>query len=191
MDLGMPHSAQTTQILLPAANGDRSAADQLMPLVYDELHGLAEHFMAQERVDHTLQATALVNEAYMRLIDQTQVDWQGRAHFCAVASQMIRRILVDHARKRSAAKRGGGASRVDLTDVLDLSEEIGVDLLGLDEALQELRGLHERQARVVELRFFGGLNVQETAAVLEVSPRTVKGDWRLARAWLRERLMLR
>ncbi len=187
----MPHSAQTTQILLAAANGDRSAADQLMPLVYDELHGLAEHFMAQERVDHTLQATALVNEAYMRLIDQTQVDWQGRVHFCAVASQMIRRILVDHARKRSAAKRGGGASRVDLTDILDLSQEIGVDLLGLDEALQELRGLHERQARVVELRFFGGLNVQETAAVLEVSPRTVKGDWRLARAWLRERLMLR
>lgn len=187
----MPHSAQTTQILLAAVNGDRSAADQLMPLVYDELRGLAEHFMAQERVDHTLQATALVNEAYIRLIDQTQVDWQGRVHFCAVASEMIRRILVDHARKRSAAKRGGGASRVDLTDILDLSDEIGVDLLGLDEALQELRGLHKRQARVVELRFFGGLNVQETSAVLEVSPRTVKGDWRLARAWLRERLMLR
>ena len=187
----MPHSAQTPQILLAAVNGDRSAADQLLPLVYDELHGLAEHFMAQERVDHTLQATALVNEAYMRLIDQTQVDWQGRVHFCAVASQMIRRILVDHARKRSAAKRGGGASRVDLTDILDLSEEIGVDLLGLDEALQELRGLHERQARVVELRFFGGLTVQETAAILEISPRTVKGDWRLARAWLRERLMPR
>lgn len=184
----MPHRAQTTRILLAAVNGNRNATDQLMPLVYDELRGLAEHLMAQERVDHTLQATALVNEAYMRLVDQTQVDWQGRAHFCAVASEMIRRILVDHARKRSAAKHGGGASRVDLTDVLDLSEEIGVDLLGLDEALQELRALHERQARVVELRFFGGLSVEETAAVLEVSPRTAKGDWRLARAWLRERL---
>ena len=184
----MPHRAQTTRILLAAVKGDRSATDQLTALVYNELRGLAEHFMAQERVNHTLQATALVNEAYVRLVDQTQVDWQGRAHFCAVASEMIRRILVDHARKRSAAKRGGEASRIDLTDVLDLSEEIGVDLLGLDEALQELRGLHERQARVVELRFFGGLSVEETAAVLEVSPRTAKGDWRLARAWLRERL---
>ncbi len=184
----MPHRAQTTRILLAAVNGDRSAADQLMPLVYEELRGLAEHFMAAERANHTLHATALVNEAYLRLIDQTQVDWQGRAHFCAVASEMIRRILVDHARKRSAAKHGGGASRVDLTDVLDLSEEIGVDLLGLDETLQELRALHERQARVVELLFFGGLSVEETAAVLEVSPRTVKGDWRLARAWLGERL---
>ncbi len=187
----MPHRAQTTRILLAAVNGDHNATDQLMALVYNELRGLAEHSLAQERVNHTLQATALVNEAYVRLVDQTQVDWQGRAHFCAVASEMIRRILVDHARKRSAAKRGAGASRVELPDDLDLSEEIGVDLLGLDEALQELRALHERQARVVELRFFGGLNVQETAAVLEVSPRTVKGDWRLARAWLRERLMPR
>lgn len=186
--MDMHHSAQTTQILLAACNGDGSAADQLLPLVYDELHDLAEHFMSHERTDHTLQATALVNEAYMRLIDQTQVNWQGRAHFCAVASEMIRRILVDHARKRSTVKRGGGTRRVDLTDIVDLSEQTGVDLLGLDEALQELRDLHERQARVVELRFFGGLNVKETAAVLEVSTRTVKGDWRLARAWLQERL---
>ena len=182
----MPVSAQTTQILADLSRGDRSAASRLMPLIYDELHALAARSMRQERPDHTLQATALVNEAYLRLIDQSRVDWQSRAHFFAVAAEMIRRVLVDHAREHDAAKRGGAAGKVILTDSMGALEDPDIDLIALDEALGELGRLKERHRKVVELRFFGGLSVQETAHVLGVSTQTVRGDWRTARAWLRE-----
>ncbi|MEE9297115.1 MAG: sigma-70 family RNA polymerase sigma factor [Phycisphaerae bacterium] len=180
-----------TQALVAVANDDQAAVAKLMPLVYAELRALAGRQLQRERRNHTLQATALVNEAYLRLVDQTQVDWKGKAHFLAVAAEVIRRILVDHARKRGAAKRGGGARQITIT--LE-SAEAGpgwapnVDLLALDEALRELSELSERQAQVVQLRFFGGLSVEETAYALGVSERTIKGDWRVARAWLRRRL---
>ncbi len=183
----MESTAQTTQILIDLGNGDGSAADRLMPLVYEELRALAEWHMKQERSDHTLQATALVHEAYIRLVDQARVDWKGRAHFMAVAAQVIRRILVDHAREHRAAKRGGQAQKVSLTDAIE-SEVAPVDLLALEESLDRLGQLNERHQKVVELRFFGGLSVKETAHVLGVSPQTVKADWHMARAWLRQRL---
>ncbi len=184
----MPVSEQTTQILVDLGNGDRSAAKRLMPLVYDELRGLARRYMQQERPEHTLQATAIVHEAYLRLIDQSRVDWKGRAHFFAVAAEMIRRVLVDHAREHDAAKRGGGARKVSLTDSVGATEGPDIELLSLDAALDELGRLKERHRKVVELRFFGGLNIDETAQVLEVSPQTVRSDWRMARVWLRQRL---
>ncbi len=182
----MAPAADTTQILIDLGNGDRSAANRLMPLVYDELHGLAGRFMRREPPGHTLQTTALVHEAYLRLIDQSRVDWKGRAHFFAVAAEMIRRVLIDHARQRRAAKRGGLAHRVTLTDSIGACEQEQVDLLALDEALNELSALNERHGKVVELRFFGGLSIDETAHILDVSPQTVRSDWRMARAWLRE-----
>ncbi len=184
----MPVSEQTTQILVDLGNGDRSAAKRLMPLVYDELRGLAARYMQQERAEHTLQATAIVHEAYLRLIDQSRVDWKGRAHFFAVAAEMIRRVLVDHAREHDAAKRGGGARKVSLTDSVGALERPDIELLCLDAALDELGRLKERHRKVVELRFFGGLNIEETAQVLEVSPQTVRSDWRVAQAWLRQHL---
>ncbi len=184
----MATAAKTTQILLALADGDRSAADQLMPLVYDELRALAQHQMQLERPNHTLQATALVNEAYLRLIDQSHVDWKSRAHFFSVAAEMVRRILVDHARSHRAAKRGGAGHRVDLTEGIGASEAGDVDLLALDEALEELARLNERHRKVVDLRFFGGLTVEETAHVLGVSPRSIGSDWQMARAWLQKRL---
>jgi len=182
----MAPAADTTQILIDLGNGDRSAANRLMPLVYDELHGLAGRFMRREPPGHTLQTTALVHEAYLRLIDQSRVDWKGRAHFFAVAAEMIRRVLIDHARQRRTAKRGGSAHRVTLTDSIGACEQEQVDLLALDEALNELSALNERHGKVVELRFFGGLSIDETAHILDVSPQTVRSDWRMARAWLRE-----
>jgi RNA polymerase sigma-70 factor (ECF subfamily) len=184
----MPVSAHTTQILIDLGAGDRSAAKRLMPLVYDELRSLAERYMRQERSDHTLQATALVHEAYIRLIDQSRVDWKNRAHFFSVAAEMIRRILVDHARQHHATRRGGGAHKVSLVDPVGATEDSDIDLLALDEVLEELGKLQDRHRRVVELRFFGGLSVEETAHVLDVSPQTVRSDWRMARAWLRQRL---
>ena len=184
----MPTAAQTTQILVDLANGDRSAAERLMPLVYDELRALAERYMQQERSSHTLQATALVHEAYIRLIDQSRVDWKSRDHFFAVAAETIRRVLVDHARKHRAAKRGGAAQKVSLTEVMGASQPQHIDLLALDEALGELGELNDRQRKVVEMRFFGGLSVDATAHVLAVSAQTVRSDWTMARAWLRQRL---
>jgi RNA polymerase sigma factor (TIGR02999 family) len=184
----MGEPAETTQILVDLGKGDRAAARRLMPLVYDELRELADRYMQRERPGHTLQATALVHEAYLKLIDQSRVDWKGRAHFLAVAAEMIRRVLVDHARKHHAAKRGGVARNVSLTDSVGAQEDPGIDVMALDELLQELGRLNERHRRVVELRFFGGLNIDETAHVLEVSPRTVRSDWRVARVWLRRRL---
>jgi RNA polymerase sigma factor (TIGR02999 family) len=177
-----------TQILKRASTGDDSAVNRLMPLVYDELRALAETYLKQERPDHTLQATALVHEAYVRLIRQQDVEWRNRAHFFAVAAQAIRRILVDHARAHQRAKRGGEHQRVQLDEGIALAAERDLDLLALDEAMDKLAILNERQSRIVELRFFGGLTLKEAAEVLNVSPRTVDGDWSMARAWLRREL---
>jgi len=174
-----------TLILKKATDGDTSAVDQLLPLVYDELRALAQDYLLRERPDHTLQATALVHEAYIRLIKQEDVEWKSRAHFFAVAAQAIRRILVDHARTHGRQKRGGGCRRVELTEDVAESPQTSVDLVALDEALKELGRLDSRQARIVELRYFGGLTLKEVAEVIGVSQRTVDGDWAMARAWLR------
>ncbi len=184
----MGRRTDITRILKRASAGDDSAVNRLMPLVYDELRALAESYLQRERPGHTLQATALVNEAYVRLVRQEAVEWQSRAHFFAVAAQAIRRILVDHARGRQRAKRGGDRERVTLDEDIALPIERDVDLIALDEALQQLSQLHARQAQIVELRFFGGLTLTEVAEYLDVSPRTVDGDWSMARAWLRRAL---
>jgi RNA polymerase sigma factor (TIGR02999 family) len=183
-----PDPPRATEILLASSRGDAVAASRLLPLVYDELHAVAERMLAGERPGHTLQPTALVHEAYLRLIDQSRTDWANRAHFCGVAAAILRRILVDHARARQAAKRGGDRERVDITDVEAPGQPSCVDLLTLDGLLDELKRLQPRHHRVVELRFFGGLSVEETARVLGVSAETVKLDWRAARAWLQARL---
>jgi RNA polymerase sigma factor (TIGR02999 family) len=181
--------SETTRLLLGAAKGDKASTDALLPLVYDELRAIAEHKMRAERASHTLQPTALVNEAFLRLVDQTRVEWQSRAHFCAVAANMMRRILVDHARRRSTEKRGSGKQPVALDEAFAPSRsQDPVDIVALDDLLNHLATLNERHARVVELRFFGGLTVPETAHALDVSPATVKNDWRAARAWLLSQL---
>jgi RNA polymerase sigma factor (TIGR02999 family) len=159
-----------------------------MPLVYDELRRLAEAYMRQESKSHTLQPTALVHEAYLRLIDQQQVQWQNRAHFVGVAAQMMRRILVDHARRRRSAKRESSRCRVTLDKAMDFSKEQEVDLVALDDALTSLAAVDPQKERIVELRFFGGLNIAETAEVLGVSPSTIDRQWRLTRAWLYNQL---
>lgn len=174
-----------TVILRHATSGDRAAAGELLPLVYDELRRLAQHHLKSERSDHTLQATALVHEAYLRLVDQTRTEWQNRAHFFAVAAQAIRRILIDHARSRGRAKRGGGAQKLSLEEVPTLAaNDSYTDLLALDASLDALAKAHARPARVVEMRFYAGLTTREVAEVLGVSTRTVEGDWQFARAWL-------
>jgi RNA polymerase sigma factor (TIGR02999 family) len=177
-----------TQLLLAWRGGDESALEKLTPIVYEELHRIARRCMAGERGEHSLQATALVNEAYLRLVDTRRVRWQGRSHFYAIAARLMRRILVDHARSRDARKRGGDARRVSLDETALVSPEPEVDLVDLDAALRKLAAQDPRKERVVELRFFAGLDVQETAEVLEVSPDTVMRDWRLARAWLAREL---
>jgi RNA polymerase sigma factor (TIGR02999 family) len=179
---------EITQLLLAWSQGDRSALDRLIPLVYEELRRLAKRYMAQERPGHTLQTTALVNEAYLRLIDSSQVQWQNRAHFFAVSAQLMRRILVDFARDRRQLKRGGETRRVSLDEALIVSEEPGTDLVALDDALSALAALDQRQCQVVEMRFFGGMSVDETAEALKISPTTVRRDWTLARAWLHREL---
>ena len=180
---------QTTELLLSISSGNRNAIQQLMPLVYDELRAIAANRLKQERSDHTLQPTALVNEAFLRLADQTRVDWPGKAHFCAVAATMMRRILVDHARRRNAVKREAGGHQVPLQDTLlpSMSPE-PVDVLAVNDLMEQLAEVNPRQAQVFELRCFGGLDVKETAAVLDVSEATVKNDWRFARAWLASQL---
>ena len=181
--------SEVTQILGELCDGDSSAADRLLPVVYDELRMLARSFLRRERADHTLQPTALVHEAYLKLIDQASTDWKGKQHFMAIAAQAIRRILVDHARAHRAAKRGGGDwRRITLQGVPNLAQHDDLDFERLDAVLSELAELNERQAKVVELRFFGGMSVEETAELLDVSERTVKGDWRFARAWLQNQL---
>lgn len=178
-------SRDVTQVLHRAITGSAPAVAELMSAVYDELRALAEHFLQQERPGHTLQATALVHEAYLRLIDQTQAQWRGRSHFFAVAAQAIRRILIDHARAHNREKRGGKHCKVTLCDLADHRGGPGFDLIELDDGLTRLAQLSERQARVVELRFFGGLTLDEIADVLGVSPRTIDEDWQMARWWLR------
>jgi RNA polymerase sigma-70 factor, ECF subfamily len=177
-----------TQVLAQLRDGDQRAADKLLPLVYDEFRALARHYLGQERANHTLQPTALVHEAYLKLVDQTRVDWQGKSHFFAVAAQAMRRILVDHARSRQRDKRGGGRARVALDEAVALCPQKDEDVIALDEALERLTTLDPRQAKVVELRFFGGMNVEEVAQALGVSKRTVEGDWTFARAWLAHEL---
>lgn len=173
-----------TLLLAELRAGNRSAESRLLPLVYDELRRLARRYMRAERRDHTLQPTALVHEAYMRLAGQRDMSWQNRAHFFAVAAQLMRRILVDHARAHKAEKRGGNESKIELGEGLALTEAKAAELLAVDEALTRLAECDPRQARVVELRFFGGLSEEEAAEVLGVSTRTVKRDWSVARAWL-------
>jgi RNA polymerase sigma factor (TIGR02999 family) len=177
-------SHQITRLLVDWRNGNEAALEQLIPLVHDELRRLARRHMAHERVGHTLQATALVNEAYMRLIDVKQMKWQDRAHFFAMSSRLMRRILVDFARAKGYQKRGGGAHKVSLDEALVVSQEPGHDLVALDDALTALGAFDARKALVVEMRFFGGLSVQETAEALQVSVDTVMRDWKLAKAWL-------
>ncbi|MDX6612329.1 MAG: hypothetical protein QOD75_1515 [Blastocatellia bacterium] len=181
-----PH--EMTQLLAAWSDGDREALDKLLPLVEHELHRLAHRYMNHERDGHTLQTTALVNEAYLRLIDQREMRWQNRAHFFAIAAQMMRRILIDHARKQAYAKRGGGARKVSLDEVDALTDERAQELVALDEALAGLARIDERKSRVVELRFFGGMSVEETAEVLKISTDTVTRDWHRARAWLHREL---
>jgi RNA polymerase sigma factor (TIGR02999 family) len=173
-----------TELLLAWGRGDRSALDDLIPLVHQELRRLARSQMRGERDNHTLQTTALVNEAFLRLIDLRRIRWQDRAHFLALSAQLMRRVLVDHARSRNYQKRGGGAVPVELDDVLIAAPERGADLVALDEALRNLARVDPRKSQVVELRFFGGLTVEETAGALHVSPETVMRDWRLAKVWL-------
>lgn len=179
---------EITRLLVAWSDGDASAFDRLMPHVYEELHRLARRYMNGERPDHPLQTTALVNEAYLRLVAWKDVQWQNRAHFFAVSAQMMRRILVDFARDRQYLKRGGGALHVSLSEAASFAEERTTDLVALDEVLTALAKMDPRKARVVEMRFFGGLSVAEVAAVLHVSEETVMRDWRLAKAWLLRQL---
>lgn len=181
-------SANVTLLLRAAASGDRRDLDALMGAIYDDLRRLAVAHMRAERDDHTLQPTALVHEAYLKLVDQRTTDWKDRAHFFAVASRIIRRLLVDHARERLALKRGGGGERIPLEAAEPATEVPGVDLVALDEAVEELASIDERQARIVELRFFGGLTIEEIADLLEMGRRSVDREWQAARAWLFLRL---
>ena len=179
-----PPARQVTGLLIAWGAGDESAFEQLVPLVHAELRRLAHREMGRERAGHTLQTTALVNEAYLRLIDVSQVQWQDRAHFFAMSARLMRRILVDHARSRQSHKRGGGRRRVSFEEVLVVPLERGSDLVALDDALQALAAVDARKCQVVELRYFGGLSVEESAEALHVSPDTILRDWRLAKAWL-------
>jgi RNA polymerase sigma factor (TIGR02999 family) len=181
--------SDVTALLLAWRGGDHSVGEQLLPAIYAELHRQAERAMRREASEHTLQPTALVHEAYLRLIDQSRVEWRNRSHFFGVAAQVMRRILVDHARGRLAAKRGGDVQRLTLSDAeAPASADDGVDVLALHEALESLAKLDPRQARIVELRYFTGLTIEETAEALEMSPATVKREWSVARAWLRREL---
>ena len=182
--MSAPSTQEVTEMLVAWSNGDESALERLIPLVHDELHRLAHRYMNREGPGHMLQTTALVNEAYLRLVDSSHVRWQNRAHFFAVSAKLMRRILVDFARSRNYLKRGGNAVQVSLDKVFAIMPEQDPDVVALDEALNALAAIDERKSRVVELRFFGGLNIEETAEVLNVSPDTVMRDWRLAKVWL-------
>jgi RNA polymerase sigma-70 factor (ECF subfamily) len=180
----MSDNPEVTLLLSALTRGDDGAATKLIPVVYNELRRLAGSYMRRERVDHTLQATALVHEAYLKLVEQRSVDWQSRAHFFGVAAQLMRRILIDHARGHTRQKRGGEQRKVSLDEAFVFSEKQADELLAVDDSLNRLAEIDSRQARVVELRFFGGLSVEEAAEVLGVSPKTVKRDWSVAKAWL-------
>ena len=180
----MSENQEVTLLLSALTRGEDGAATKLIPVVYDELRRLAGSYMRRERVDHTLQATALVHEAYLKLVEQRSVNWQSRAHFFGVAAQLMRRILIDHARGHSRQKRGGEQKKVSLDEAFVFSERQADELLAVDDSLNRLAEIDPRQARVVELRFFGGLSVEETGEVLGVSPKTIKRDWSVAKAWL-------
>lgn len=173
-----------TQLLIGWSKGDKEALDKLLPLVYNELHRQAAAYLRRERIGHTLQTTALIHEAYVRLVDQKSVQWQNRAHFFGIAAQLMRRILVDHARTKKRVKRGGSDIRVSFTEATIKAQAQDLDIVALDEALERLARIDEQQSRIVELRFFSGLTVEETAEVLGISPATVKRDWSMAKAWL-------
>jgi RNA polymerase sigma factor (TIGR02999 family) len=183
-----PSPQDITQLLVECRQGNRQALDELMPLVYNELRAVARRYLAQERPGHTLQSTALVNEAYMKLIGQRDVQWQNRAHFFGVAAQLMRRLLVDHARRRKRTKRGSGGTRITLVEGLASVEPVDIDAIALDDALTSLEQLDPRKGRLVELRFFGGLTVEETAEVMGTSAGTVKREWQFAKAWLYRRM---
>lgn len=183
-----PSSNNVTQMLHDWSKGDQKILDRLIPIVYEELRRQATRYLRRERPGHTLQTTALIHEAYIRLIDQKSVRWQNRAHFFAISAQLMRRILVDHARSRQAAKRGGSDIKLPLEEAMIVSQGREVNLVALDEALERLAVIDPQQSRVVELRFFSGLSVEETAEVLGVSPRTVTRDWNVAKAWLRREI---
>jgi RNA polymerase sigma-70 factor (ECF subfamily) len=186
---GIPENpTRVTGLLLKWGRGDEGALERLIPLVYRELHQIARQHMGHEGAGHSLQATALVNEAYLRLVDANDVAWHDRAHFLAVAARVMRRILVDHARTRRAQKRGGDATQVTFDEALIVTNEPREDFVALDDALEALAAFDERKSRVIELRFFGGLSGEETASVVKVSPATVMGDWRLAKAWLQREM---
>jgi len=182
----LPHDV--TQLLVAWSNGDEAARDQLIPLVYEELHRLAHHYMNRERPGHTLQTSALVNEAFVRLVDQRDVHWQNRSHFFGIAAQMMRRVLVDYARSRQYQKRGGDVVQVSLNEDLIVSNEQTAEVVALDDALKSLATFDQRKCQIVELRFFAGLSIEEAAQVLGVSPGTVMRDWTLAKAWLRKEI---
>jgi len=175
---------EVTQLLVDWGNGNRAALEKLMPLVYEELRRLAHHHMRRESPGHTLQTTALVNEVYFRLVDQKHIRLQNRAHFFAISAQLMRRILVDHARSHQYAKRGGGAHKVSFDEGAVVAQEQAADLIALDDALLSLAAIDERKSRIVELRFFGGLSVEETGEALKISSRTVMREWSMAKAWL-------
>lgn len=183
-----PPSPQVTQLLVAWGKGDELAREQLMALVYEELHRLAHNYMRRESPGHTLQTSALVNEAFVRLVDQKDVRWQNRAHFFGIAAQTMRRILVDYARSRKSTKRGGGAAQISLNEALIVSDERSAEVVNVHEALERLAEFDPRKSQLVELRFFGGLSIDEAAEVLRVSPGTVMRDWTLAKAWLRREI---
>ncbi|HQU86684.1 MAG TPA: sigma-70 family RNA polymerase sigma factor [Pyrinomonadaceae bacterium] len=184
----MPDKKDVTQLLSKAQAGNREALDELLPLVYDELRRVAGSHLRNERDNHTLQATALVNEAYIRLLEQKEVDWQNRLHFFSIASEMMRRILVNYAVQRNAKKRGDGAIQVELDEAISYTDGRDFDIVSLNDALNTLAKLDEQQAKIVELRFFGGLTIEETAQVLGISDSTVKREWRMAKAWLKTKI---
>ena len=186
--MAAPSAQDLTQLLVAWSNGEQDALDQLIPLVYDELHRLAHRYMAREGEGHPLQSTALVHEAYQRLVNLRNVNWQNRAHFFAVSAQLMRRILVDYARSRRYRKRGGEWRQVPLNEAVAVFRDRRTDIVALDDALRALADIDARKARVVEIRFFGGLSIKETAEVLNVSPETVLRDWRLAKVWLLRQL---
>lgn len=186
--MNTPPVSDVTRLLVAWSGGDAAAADQVMPLVYGELRQLAGSYLRQERAGHTLQPTALVHEAYLRLVDDTQIHWQSRAHFYGIAARIMRRILVDHARASGALKRGGKAPHVPLDEAEGVLAEGNVDLVALDSALDHLAQDYPRQSRVVELKFFGGLAIEQIGEILQISPRSVARDWEFARFWLKQEL---
>jgi RNA polymerase sigma factor (TIGR02999 family) len=182
--VSQPSTHEVTQLLLAWSDGDHTALDKLTPLVYEELRRMAHRYMSHERPGHTLQTTALVNEAYLRLVNREAVQWQNRAHFFGIAAQVMRHILVDHARSHAYKKRGGGTQTISLDEAMVVSQDRAAEVVALDDVLKELANIDPQQSRIVELRFFGGLTIEETAVVLGLSPATIKREWSTAKAWL-------